>query len=133
MSGGECWSGDDIEVSSESEGEQYVEDAQPIKYKVIDIKLADTEQNYYKKLPIAKGAYDPHKPLKFETRKTKCKAQALIDLCSKRQNTMMFMTNQAQHLVGAQAQQVENQIAELVQKLNDAEKAGKREVVNYDF
>ena len=84
-------------------------------------------------MTMVKGGYDPHKPLKFECRKTKCKAQALIDLCSKKQNTMMFQTNQAQHLVGAQAQQIENQIAELVQKLHDAEKAGKREVVNYDF
>lgn len=92
--GGEFSSGDgDIEVSSESEVEQYVEDAQPIKYKVIDIKLQDTELNFFRKPTMAKGAYDPHKPLKFECRKTKCKAQALIDLCSKKQNTMMFMTN----------------------------------------
>ena len=110
-----------------------MEDAQPIKYKVIDIKLQDTELNFFKKATMAKNAYDPHKPLKFECRKTKCKAQALIDMCSKKQNTMMFMTNQAQHLCGAQALQVENQIAELVQRLNDAEKAGKKEVVNYDF
>ena len=46
---------------------------------------------------------------------------------------MLFTTNQPQHLTGAVAQQVESAIAELVQKLNDAEKNGKKEVVNYDF
>ena len=54
-------------------------------------------------------------------------------MCSKKQNAMMFQTTQAQHLVGAQAQQVEQQVAELTAKLNEAEKNGKREVVNYDF
>ena len=46
---------------------------------------------------------------------------------------MMFMTSQAQHLQGAAYLQIENQITELVQKLNEADKAGKKEVFNYDF
>ena len=46
---------------------------------------------------------------------------------------MMFTTNQLQHLQGAQALQIENQIAELVQKLNEQDKNGKKEVYNYDF
>ena len=46
---------------------------------------------------------------------------------------MLFTTNQTQHLQGAQALQIENNISELVQKLNEQEKTGKKEVVNYDF
>ena len=36
---GDCSSGGESQVSSETEGEQYVEDAQPIKYKIIEVKL----------------------------------------------------------------------------------------------
>ena len=45
----------------------------------------------------------------------------------------MFTTSQAQHLQGAASLQIENQITELVQKLNEADKVGKKEVYNYDF
>ena len=79
-------------------------------------------------------AIETNKPLKIECRKIqKPKSQFLLDFFSKKQNTMMFTTSQAQHLQGAASLQIENQITELVQKLNEADKVGKKEVYNYDF
>jgi len=79
-------------------------------------------------------AIETNKPVKIECRKIpKPKTQYLLEFFSKKQNSMMFTTNQQQHLQGAQALQIENQISELVQKLNEADKAGKKEVYNYDF
>lgn len=42
---------------------------------------------------------DPHKLIKIEARKTtKPRHQFLLDFCSKKQNAMLFTTNQQQHL-----------------------------------
>ena len=58
---GECSSSGESQVSSESDAEQYVDDAQPIKYKIIDLKLQDVEQAFYKKPTLPKNQWDPHK------------------------------------------------------------------------
>ena len=72
---GGCSSSDESRVSSESEAEQYLEDAVPIKYKIIDVKLADVEQAFYKKpAPLPKNNWDPHKAIKLDCRKGRCKA-----------------------------------------------------------
>ena len=104
---GECSSGDESQVSSESEAEQYVEDAVPVKYKIIDVKLGEVEPAFYKKPTLNKNNWDPHKQIRLECRKGRSKVDVLIAMCSKKQNAMMIQTTQAQHLVGAQAQQVE--------------------------
>ena len=58
---GECSSGDESQVSSESEAEQYVEDAVPVKYKIIDVKLGEVEPAFFKKPTLNKNNWDPHK------------------------------------------------------------------------
>ena len=92
ISGG-CSTSEDRE-SSDSEGEQYEEKAQPVKFKVIDIKQPEIELAIPKK-PVQQKGPDPNKMLRFETRKMpKSKMQCLIELCSKKQNSMLFMTSQ---------------------------------------
>ena len=59
--------------------------------------------------------------------------QNLIEMCCKKQLPMLFLTTQPQQLAGAQKEQIEDKIQELVQRLNEREKQGYKEVFNYDF
>ena len=89
--GGACSSSSE---HTESDNEHYDEEAQAVKFKVIDIKQADPEGPVLRKQQTMKSV-DPHKLVKIEARKiTKPRHQFLLDFCSKKQNTMLFTTNQ---------------------------------------
>ena len=116
MAGGACSSSSE---DSDSDNEHYDEAAQAVKFKGIDIKHVENEGPPVRKQPTLK-VVDPNKMVKIEFRKlAKPKHQFLLDFCSKKQNAMLFTTSQQQHLQGAQALQIENNISELVQKLNE--------------
>ena len=93
--GGACSSSSE---DSDSDNDHYDEQAQAVKFKVIDIKQVESEGPVLKRQPTVKSV-DPHKYIKLECRKLqKTRQQFLLDFCSKKQNPMLFTTNQTQHL-----------------------------------
>lgn len=90
----ECESSSSAGREDSSEEELIDENAAPIRYIVIDIK--DTDYIMRSLTKLARNQIDPHRMLKIETRRGKCRGLALVEMCCKKQLPMMFQTTQQQ-------------------------------------